>query len=246
VADDEDQTPTIEPSADESAPDDAPTEQTADAGPTGKAAENPSPKPKTPWVAAGVGAVALMTIVLVALSYVLQAPRAAIPAAWTASPSASVSPHPSSATPTTRATDGPTSFPTSTRCAAGQTTASPAWTAIVPTGWSCAAGTTSVDMRIFQSATGDAILVGPSAAPDAITACSSPFGGQTATVERFPDTTWGGRKAVTVNAQFSTMVIQYRCVDTPAGVYMMGGLVRSTAGSLVAGMDSLAASWVWK
>jgi hypothetical protein len=105
---------------------------------------------------------------------------------------------------------------------------------------------TSVNLRDFQSTTGDAISVGPSAAPDALTACSSPFGGQTATVERFADTTWGGRKAVTVNAQFSELVIHYRCVDTAAGVYMMGGLVRSSAGNLIAGMDALAASWVWK
>jgi hypothetical protein len=100
-------------------------------------------------------------------------------------------------------------------------------------------------MMSFQSVTGDVISIGPSAAPDAVTACSSPFGGQTATVERFADTTWGGRKAVTVNAQFPTVVVHYRCVATPSGVYMMGGVVRSTAEFLVAGMDGLAASWVW-
>jgi hypothetical protein len=105
---------------------------------------------------------------------------------------------------------------------------------------------TSVNLRNFQSTTGDAISVGPSAALDAVTACSSPFGGQKATVERFADSIWGGRKAVTVNAQFSELVIHYRCVDTAAGVYMMGGLVRSSAGTLIAGMDALASSWVWK
>jgi hypothetical protein len=261
VADDEDQTPESEPSLDESAPEGAPTEATAGDARTDVAAEDPSPTTKTPWVAAGVGAVALLTIVLVALSYLLPAPRAAVPGAWTASASAyasarlsgvarapssgSASARPSSATPTTRATDGPTAFPTGTRCAAGQAITSGTWTAVVPTGWSCAAGV-SGDTRGFQSASGDAISVGPSAAPDAVTACSSPFGGQAATVERFPDTTWGGRKAVTVNAQFSSLVVHYRCVDTPAGVYMMGGVVRSSAEDLVAGMDALAASWVWK
>ncbi len=247
MPDDESQTSATEPSPIEPGSEDAAT-----SGP----AETPAPTPRTPWVAGAIGVVALLTIAMVALSYLLPAPRPAVPAAWTASSSAyarlsgvpmassSTGFRPSSAAPTTSPTDGPTAFPTGTGCAAGQSVMTGTWTAVVPTGWSCAGASGAT--RGFQSVSGDVVQVGPSAAPDAVTACSSPFGGRTATVERFADTTWGRRKAVTVNAQFSDLVIQYRCVDTPAGAYMMGGLVRSTPSALVAGMDALAASWVWK
>ena len=269
MADDENQVPAGELPAEESLGEETPGDETTDENrtdevPSGEPpveasadapADSAAPRPpKTPWVAVGVGVVALLTILLVALSYALPAPRATVPTAWTASPSASVrtskvtvsaTPRPSSAAPTTLATDAPTGFPTSTRCGAGQVIMGAAWTAVVPTGWSCAGGPATVGTTSFQSATGDVISVGLSTAKDAVTACSSPFGDQAATVERFPDTTWGGRKAVTVNAQFPAMVVHYRCVQTSSGVYLMGGVVRSSADALIAGMDGLTASWVW-
>jgi hypothetical protein len=121
-----------------------------------------------------------------------------------------------------------------------------AWTATVPAGWTCASGAGTASFYL-RSGTADVISAGLSTARDAATACSSPFGAQAATVQALPDTTWGGLKAVTVDATFpSGAVVHYRCVTGPSGVYIMGGVVVGSAATLTLGMDALAASWVWK
>jgi hypothetical protein len=90
------------------------------------------------------------------------------------------------------------------------------------------------------------ILLGWVPHSDAARECGSRLGAQMETVAPMPDTSWGGKRAQTANAQANYLAMQVRCVDGVDGVWVMVGIPFVTYEALDTAMDALSVSWVWK
>jgi hypothetical protein len=132
-------------------------------------------------------------------------------------------------------------------CAAGSTVTTPFWVTTVPAGWGCEK-TVPVDpgRGLVLSSSDGAILVEWAPYSDAARECGSRLASSTETVVPMPDTSWGGKRALTVNAKATYIGMQVRCIDGADGAWLLVGIPYVTYEALVSALDSLSASWVWK
>jgi hypothetical protein len=201
-------------------------------------------------------------------------PRSTAASVWTVEPTTAASKAPSasstprasttqpSATSTPTTSSGSTAKNTSTTstkstsatenalpaCIPGQKIVTAAWTAIAPSGWSCLKGSTSNGTVLgLVNAQKEIIAMGVVASKDAATACGADLANQTISVTAQPDTLWGGKVAKTITVAAMGLEEEYRCVESNGIVYMMvGDMPQDTRTSVIAAMNALTSSWVWK
>jgi len=130
----------------------------------------------------------------------------------------------------------------------GQTMATAAWKANVPSGWTCVNGDGSGGIQFgLLDGDNDLIALGIVAGTDVATACGPGLVGQGATITALPDTTWGGKTAKTVKIAVMGVESQARCVNSNGTVYVLiGDQTQGTHASVITAIDALTASWVWK
>ncbi len=170
--------------------------------------------------------------------------------ATTAAASSTVTAAPTSnATKATTATSAATETTTSTAggevnvSCSGGTIDSSAFSAQVPSGWSCASTTGSL---VVSDTKYDTLMVmNLPYTSDAAAVCTSLA--NTGTFTTLPDTQWGGRPAKTVAMESSGTEIHLRCVSVNDSVYyLMGMPITGTYDEVVAGADALTSGWTWK
>ena len=122
------------------------------------------------------------------------------------------------------------------------------WTAIAPSGWSCLTGSTSNGTQLgLVNARREIIALGVVTSKDAATACGADLANQMTSVTAQPDTKWGGKAAKTATVAAMGLEEEARCVESNGIVYMLvGDMPQDTQTSVIAAMDALASSWVWK
>jgi hypothetical protein len=132
-------------------------------------------------------------------------------------------------------------------CVAGQTVVTPAWTARVPSDWNCVGSTFNPSAFGLADAQRFLIVVEVVKVTDTATACGADLAKSTVTVTALPDTVWGGRTAKAATVSAMGLEEQFRCVQVNGLVYrMLGELPVEDRTNVLAGMDALSASWVWK
>jgi hypothetical protein len=145
----------------------------------------------------------------------------------------------------------PTAVPTTGTTAAtgaltvtcsGSAITSGAYTAKVPSGWSC--GKVSRGLMLTNG-THDTLLVTDQALPNGDTVCNALANDSTNT--KLPDTQWGGRTATTLALATSGTKVQQRCVAVNGRVYILMAIpISGTYDQVVAGVDALTSVWTWK
>lgn len=195
-----------------------------------------------------VAAAALvLAVAVVAITPMASAGRSAMPAAWTASASPSVTAMVRlSGVPLPKPTN-PTNMPVPSAprsCRSGQVIATAAWSATVPAGWACENGPRVGGVLGLRSAQ-SVIYVGIDTHASAGSECGSELGGD-AKIASLPPTMWGGKPAITLDFRTEMIGGQVRCLAVKEWTYVMMGIPTETYEGLVADMDSLASSWVWK
>ena len=125
----------------------------------------------------------------------------------------------------------------------GTTIDSSAFTAKVPSGWSCASQTISL---ILSDKKFDTLMVMDIAGTsDAAAACASLA--SAGPVTALPDTQWGGKTAKTVSMDSGGSKVHVRCVSVNDSVYYLMGIPTSGMyDEVVAGADALTGAWTWK
>jgi len=126
----------------------------------------------------------------------------------------------------------------------GTTIDSSAFTAKVPSGWSCASQTSSL---MLSDKKFDTVMVMDIAGTsDAAAACASLATGGPVTA--LPDTQWGGKTAKTVSMDSGGgSKVHMRCVSVNDSVYYLMGIpVSGMYDEVVAGADALTGAWTWK
>ena len=153
---------------------------------------------------------------------------------------------PAAATPTataaTKASATTTSTVVSPVTCSGTTIDGPAYSAVVPAGWSC----TKVPMSfVLEDATSDTLVAMEKAMPDAASVCTDLVNDVNNT--RLADTQWGGKPATTVTSVVGAGQFQHRCVVVKGSVFLLNALPSNgTYHEMVAALDALTASWIWK
>ena len=124
----------------------------------------------------------------------------------------------------------------------GSTIDGPAYSATVPSGWSC----TNVTMSfVLVDATNDTLVAMEKAMPDPASVCTGLVTDSNNT--RLPDTQWGGKPATTVTSVVGTGQFQHRCIVVKGSVFLLNALPSSgTYHEMVVALDALTASWIWK
>ena len=145
------------------------------------------------------------------------------------------------ATTATKASVGPAG--TLDVTCSGTTIDSSAFTAKVPSGWSCASQTISL---ILSDKKFDTLMVMDIAGTsDAAAACASLA--SAGPVTALPDTQWGGKTAKTVSMDSGGSKVHVRCVSVNDSVYYLMGIPTSGMyDEVVAGADALTGAWTWK
>jgi hypothetical protein len=126
----------------------------------------------------------------------------------------------------------------------GTTIDSSAFTAKVPSGWSCASQTSGL---MLSDKKFDALMVMDIAGTsDAAAACASLA--SAGPVTALPDTQWGGKTAKTVSMDSGGgSKVHVRCVSVNDSVYYLMGIpISGTYDEVVAGADALTSGWTWK
>jgi len=125
----------------------------------------------------------------------------------------------------------------------GTTIDSSAFTAKVPSGWSCASQTSSL---VLSDKKYDTLMVmNLSYTSDAATVCNSLASAGTMTA--LPDTQWGGQTAKTADLESSGTKMHVRCVSVNNSVYYLMAIpITGTYAEIVAGVDALTSGWTWK
>ena len=126
---------------------------------------------------------------------------------------------------------------------AGGTIDSSAYTAKVPSGWSCTSASTGL---LLSDKKFDTLMVMdiPSTG-DAAAACQSLATGGTVTAS--PDTQWGGKPATTITMSSAGTKVHVRCVAANDTVfYLMAIPITGSYEEVVAGVDALTSGWTWK
>jgi hypothetical protein len=192
------------------------------------------------------GVMAVVAVVLVAVIGVgvvvwsmTSTPRSTAASVWTAVPTAA-----GSKAPSVSGTPG-SILPA---CKPGDTIVTAVWTAITPSGWSCLTGSTSNGTLLgLVNARREIIALGVVTSKDAATACGADLANQMTSVTAQPDTKWGGKAAKTATVAAMGLEEEARCVESNGIVYrLVGDMPQDTQTSVVAAMDALTSSWVWK
>lgn len=206
------------------------------------------------------GVMAVVAVVLVAVIGVgvvvwsmTSTPRSTAASVWTAVPTATATARtvPSvtistASAPTTKPTA--TSTSTTPACNSGETIVTAVWTATVPSGWTCITGSASSATQLgLVDARREIIVLGVVTSKDAATACGADLANQMTSVVAQPDTVWGGKVAKTATVSAMGLEEEDRCVESNGLVYrLMGDLPEGTQASVIAALDALTSSWVWK
>lgn len=125
----------------------------------------------------------------------------------------------------------------------GSTIDSGAFTATVPSGWSCTS--VSAGLMLSDQKFDTLMVMDLSDTTDAAAACSTLT--TAGTVTALPDTQWGGKTAKTVSMESGGAKVHVRCTSVNGSVfYLMGVPISGTYDDVVAGVDALTGGWTWK
>lgn len=195
------------------------------------------PKKKHTGLIVAVVAIVVVLIGAVSVALLMNQPKVVT----ATSSSATKSP---ASTATKAATKATTAGAVSTAVTcSGATIDSGAFSAKVPSGWSCGSQTSGL---LLQDKKYDTLVVMSVAhTTDAAAVCTSLA--TSSQMTQLPDTQWGGQAAKTSVMENSGTKIHVRCVNVNDSVYyLMAMPITGTYDEVVAGVDALTGGWTWK
>lgn len=192
-----------------------------------------------------VGALAIVLVVVAAVVALSLDRKNTTATGGASSAAVQASPATTAATTTAATTAATTSGAVGslTVTCSGGTIDSSAFSAKVPSGWSCTKVTTGLMLSDKQY---DTLMVEviPDAG-DATTACESITAAGTLTA--LPDTQWGGKTATTASMANGSTKVHVRCAASNGAVYYLMAIpITGTYDQVVAGVDALTGAWTWK
>jgi len=185
-----------------------------------------------------VGVIAIVLVLVVAGGTALYLNNAK--GAGTTATGSSVSKAPTATASKARASSTSTAALTVT--CSGTAIDSSAYSAKVPTGWSCLKVSTGV---MLIDAKHDTVIEQDEYKADATGVCSARANDGTNT--KLPDTQWGGEAATTTYLDTGSVKVHQRCIAISGRVFTIEAIpVGGTYEDVVAGVDALTSSWTWK
>lgn len=206
--------------------------------------------PQTPKKKGGAGRIiAVLVIVVVVIIagavalYVNQNNKVVTGGTPVTAPASPTKPATATKATTTAGSTSTGAVGTFTVSCSGSSIEADAFSAKVPSGWSCSKVTNGLMLsdKKFDTLMVEVISDGG----DVTKACESISAAGTMTA--LPDTQWGGKTATTVSMANGNTKVHFRCATSNGIVYYLMAIpITGTYDEVVAGVDALTSAWTWK